>query len=179
MGRNYLILLIAVGLMASFAAQTPSSDSASSATPGVFAEASSEPSPSASQPSAILGQSSNGQELVLDRRGDGHFYADVEINGAPITMLVDTGASGVALSADDARRAGVATSIGMNDVIGEGASGEVRGDIVTLERVRLGGGEQTGVTAAVLGGGSTSLLGQSFLREFDTVSISGDRMHLR
>ena len=59
-------------------------------------------------------------ELVLERRDDGHFYADVEVNGVPISMLVDTGASSVALSADDARRAGIATTIGMNEVSGEG-----------------------------------------------------------
>jgi aspartyl protease family protein len=176
MGRNYLIILIAVGLMAAFAGRLPAPNAAPSLkTDNVEAES----SPEASESTSQFAQSSNGQELVLERRGDGHFYADVEINGAPITMLVDTGASAVALSADDARRAGVATSIGMQDVIGQGASGEVRGDIVTLERIRLGGVEQTGVSAAVLSDGSMSLLGQSFLREFDSVEISGDRMHLR
>ena len=178
MGRIYLIILVAVGLMASFAARTPMPGRTGS---GSAAGASEPPVPSAeaSGSSSMLGHSSSGQELVLERRGDGHFYADVEVNGVPISMLVDTGASGVALSADDARRAGIATSIGMNDVIGEGASGAVRGDIVTIERIRLGGVEQSAVPAAVLGGGSMSLLGQSFLRDFATVEISGDRMHLR
>lgn len=176
MGRNYLIILLAVGLMAAFAGRMPAPDRTPAASASVTgADASSVTTVTNSQ----FAQSGNGQQLVLDRRGDGHFYADVEVNGVPISMLVDTGASGIALSADDARRAGVATSIGMHDVIGEGASGAVHGDIVTIERIRLGGIEQSAVPAAVLKGGSTSLLGQSFLRDFDSVEISGDRMHLR
>ena len=36
--------------------------------------------------------------IALDRDSDGHFYADVRINGNPVHMLIDTGASGIALS---------------------------------------------------------------------------------
>ena len=39
--------------------------------------------------------------VELNREADGHFYADVEINNTPIHILVDTGASGIALSRDD------------------------------------------------------------------------------
>ena len=39
--------------------------------------------------------------VEIQRSSDGHFYADVEINGAPVHALVDTGASGVALSRDE------------------------------------------------------------------------------
>jgi aspartyl protease family protein len=117
--------------------------------------------------------------VVLERQDDGHFYADVDINGTPIEMLVDTGASGVALSRDDARRAGVATSIGMNNPIGEGAGGAIYGDVVTIDRVRLGDTEASAVQAVVIDGGRMSLLGQDFLRQFDKVEIEGDRMILR
>lgn len=119
-----------------------------------------------------------GPGLVLDRRSDGHFYANVEINGSTIEMLVDTGASGVALSENDARRAGIATSIGMRDHVGEGAGGAVYGEIVRLERVRLGEVEVDDVPAVVLKGGNMSLLGQSFLGRFGKVEIAGDRMIL-
>ena len=93
MGNNYLIILIAVGLMVSFAGQlrAPNNATARNAS-GSAADASSRSNPSFSQ-------SSSGNELVLERRDDGHFYADVEVNGVPIAMLVDTGASAVALSA--------------------------------------------------------------------------------
>ena len=80
-----------------------------------------------------------GQDVVeLKREPDGHFYADVEINNMPIRILVDTGASGIALTRDDARRAGLSVPVGMFDVVGEGASGDVKGDYAMLDTVRLG-----------------------------------------
>ena len=178
MGTNYLIILIAVGLMLSFAGRLQAPNSATRATSGVH-NAAVQSMDASNHSSPSFSHSSNGTELVLNRRDDGHFYADVEVNGVPIAMLVDTGASAVALSVEDARRAGIATTIGMHEVIGEGAGGQVHGDIVTIERIRLGGLEQSGVPAAVLKGGSMSLLGQSFLRDFDSVEIRGDQMHLR
>ena len=117
--------------------------------------------------------------IELQRNDDGHFYADVRINGAPIRMLIDTGASGIALSREDAQMAGLATSIGMTDVVGEGASGEVRGQWVHLDRVELGPLSASGLDAAILDGGQPSLLGQSFLRKFGKVQIEDDRMVLR
>ena len=123
--------------------------------------------------------SSEDGSIALERNSDGHFYADVRINGNPIHMLVDTGATGIALSRDDARAAGLATSIGMNDVVGEGADGVVHGEYVKLERVELGPLSASGLDAIVLNSGSQSLLGQSFLSKFANVQIEGDRMILR
>jgi len=117
--------------------------------------------------------------IVLDRHDDGHFYAEVEINGTPIEMLVDTGASGVALSEADAHKTGIATTIGMSDHVGEGAGGAVYGNVVRIDRIRLGDTEAEGVDGVVLRGGDMSLLGQDFLRRFDSVEIKGDRMVLR
>ena len=117
--------------------------------------------------------------VALDRQPDGHFYADVRINGSSVHMLIDTGASGIALSRDDARTAGLATSIGMPDVVGEGADGEVHGEYVKLDRVELGPLSASGLDAVVLNTGQQSLLGQSFLSKFASVQIEGDRMVLR
>ena len=115
----------------------------------------------------------------IQRESNGHFYADVRINGVTINALVDTGASGIALSRDDARKAGVATSIGMPNVIGQGADGEVYGEIVTLDTVSLGGQTAEGMRAMVLNSGEQTLLGQAFLDKFDSVVIRGDTMVLR
>lgn len=129
---------------------------------------------SSSEPSSA---SSNAIELT--RESDGHFYANVDINGTPIRALVDTGASGIALSRDDARRAGVGISIGMPEVVGEGASGDVRGERVTLDRVTLGSETAENMGAIVLDTGNLTLLGQSFLSHFESVEIQGDKMILR
>ena len=123
--------------------------------------------------------SSEDGSIALDRAADGHFYAEVRINGNPVHMLIDTGASAIALSRGDAQAAGHATSIGMNDVVGEGVDGAVRGEYVKLDRVELGPLAASGLDAIVLNSGQQSLLGQSFLSKFASVQIEGDRMVLR
>jgi aspartyl protease family protein len=45
-------------------------------------------------------------EVVLRRANDGHFYADMSINGTDMRLMADTGASVVVLSVEDAENAG-------------------------------------------------------------------------
>ena len=117
--------------------------------------------------------------VELNREPDGHFYADVQVNGATLHMMVDTGATQIALSREDARSAGIATSIGMPEVVGRGADGDVHGEVTKLERVSLGEKTVEGLPAVVLNSGEQSLLGQSFLSRFDRVAIEGDKMVLQ
>ena len=117
--------------------------------------------------------------IVLKREPNGHFYADAQVNNMTIRFVVDTGATGIALTRDDARRAGLAVSAGMFEVVAEGASGDVKGEWVTLDSVKLGQQEAKQVPAVILDGGQQSLLGQSFLQQFSSVEIKGDRMLLR
>jgi aspartyl protease family protein len=120
-----------------------------------------------------------GKQIVLTAQSGGHFHANGAINGQSVRFMVDTGATGIALTRDDARRAGLAVSAGMFDVVAEGASGEVKGEWVTLDSVKLGREEAMQVPAVILDGGQQSLLGQSFLQQFSSVEIKGDRMLLR
>ena len=122
---------------------------------------------------------SNDGALEIQRSDNGHFYADVDVNGTKVHMLIDTGATGIALSREDARSAGIATSIGMNDVVGEGADGSVHGEVVTVDRMSLGTARAEAVPAIVLNSGGQSLLGQTFLARFASVEIHGDTMTLR
>ena len=138
----------------------------------------SESSASDSRPASRNAEASPG-EIALTREYNGHFYANAEINGLPIRVLVDTGASGIALSRSDAQRAGLAVSAGMYNVIGQGANGDVHGEYVKLDKVSLGSKTAEDVSAVVLDEGDQSLLGQSFLSKFETVEIRGDTMFLR
>ena len=138
------------------------------------------------RPEASPAGNSGGQQvdeldrsIELTRDSSGYFYADVRINGAPIHMLVDTGATDIALSRDDAHMAGIPISIGMNDVIGRGADGAIKGETVTLDHVSLGDKQVDRLPAIVLNSGNQSLLGQSFLNKFASVTIQGDKMVLR
>ncbi len=119
------------------------------------------------------------EDVVLQRQSDGHFYADVRIDGRSYHMLVDTGASVVALSANDAAAMGIQWFEDEVSPVAQGAGGPVNGISTTIDRMSLGGHEANGVRAIVITEGSgISLLGQSFLSTIGRVEISGDRMIL-
>lgn len=115
----------------------------------------------------------------LERAANGHFYVFAKVNGELVHFLVDTGASTVALTLDDARRVGIDADPAGFEVIGEGASGPVRGKLVTLDSVDIEGKSVRNVRAAVLEGSNLSLLGQSYLERMGTVEIRGAYMVLR
>ena len=118
-------------------------------------------------------------ETRLERMPNGHFYANAAVNGQPVRVVVDTGATTVALTVADAQRIGVPFSPNEFTVIGSGASGPVRGQDVTLDSVTVDGKEVHGVRAAVLEGLDVSLLGQTYLSRITAVQMSGDTMTLR
>lgn len=116
---------------------------------------------------------------TLTRRDDGHFYAQVSVGGRDTEMLVDTGASVVALTGADARTLGVDWRDDDVMPVARGASGTVYGVPVRLDRVRLGDVEVSGVEAIVVPAGlPISLLGQSFLGRVGRVEIADDKMVL-
>ena len=179
--RTYVFIVVLLGVGAAMFGRAPHASApvqANGTTIAAHTEDTAESAPAASRASA---QSINelDQSIELTRAPNGYFYADVQINGAPVHAVVDTGATVIALSRDDARAAGIATSIGMNDVVGQGADGAVKGEEVVLDRVALGQKTAEGVPAIILSSGGQSLLGQSFLTRFATVKIEGDRMVLR
>jgi aspartyl protease family protein len=137
--------------------------------------------PKAAPPAALAAVATADQprETVLEREDNGHFFTVADVNGEPIKFVVDTGATTVALTQDDARRAGVKFDPGSFDVVGSGASGAVRGAEVMLDDVVLDGKRVSGIHALVLDGLTISLLGQNYLRHLDSVSISGDKMTLK
>ena len=120
-----------------------------------------------------------GPWTTLQRQDNGHFFARAQVNGQGVDFMVDTGATAVALTEDDARRLGISLDPSAYVVVGSGASGAVYGQFVTLDSVSLDGKTVSNVSGAVLKGSEVSLLGQSFLRQVGTVEIRGDRMILR
>jgi aspartyl protease family protein len=115
----------------------------------------------------------------LEREGNGHFYVHGEVNGQLARFVVDTGASMVALTMEDAERIGVPFDEQNFEIIGTGASGPVRGQMVKLDRVVVEGRELRDVSGAVLDGLEISLLGQSVLTRIGTLEMNGDYMILR
>ena len=118
-------------------------------------------------------------EVVISRSGDLHYYADAKVNGRPVHFMVDTGSSETALTEADAESAGIAVDPGKYEVIGEGASGIVRGQYVQLQSLDLGGLSAKDVKAVVVPGASVSLLGQNFLDKVDEIVIRRGEMRLK
>jgi aspartyl protease family protein len=117
--------------------------------------------------------------VVLTRRGDGHFHARAEVNGRPVEFLVDTGATALVLSRQDARRVGIDDAGLIFSVPSRTANGVVRSAPVTLDSLRLGPFEDRAVAAMVNGGDlGVSLMGMSYLDRFARVTVEGDRMRL-
>jgi len=119
------------------------------------------------------------RETVLEREGNGHFYVHAKVNGELVRFMIDTGATGVALTAEDAKRAGIAFHPSEFEYVGEGAAGPVRGKLVTIGEIDVDGKKVENVSGAVLAGSDLSLLGQSYLSRMGEVQMRGDYMVLR
>ena len=113
----------------------------------------------------------------ITRSFDGHFYVTAQVNGVPIRFMIDTGASMVALSAEDADRARVP----MDGQVGiaRGAGGDVELTQTRIDSITVGGLTARAVRGAVIDQLDHSLLGQTFLSQLQSVEISGDTMTLR
>ena len=113
--------------------------------------------------------------LAADTRG--HFVTEAAVNGIPVRMVVDTGASSVVLSGDDASRLGLDWRKGTRRVM-QTANGATPGYGVVLDRVRVGGIELQAVDGVVVEQGlGIGLLGMSFLNRVE-MQRDGDRMTL-
>ena len=116
-------------------------------------------------------------DLTLNRQADGHFYANAMVDGASLRMMVDTGASVIALTGSDASAAGLYWDDSEVRPIGRGASGTVYGVPARLSEVEIGGIARRNVSAIIIPEGlDVSLLGQSYLSKVGDVNISGDKM---
>lgn len=110
---------------------------------------------------------SGNAQVVLQADGQGHFITQGQINGGAIRMLVDTGATAIALPAREAQRLGIdyrKREMGRSNT----ANGPVAVYRVKLDSVRVGDIELKQVDATVQEAGLPfALLGMSFLNRMD------------
>ncbi|WP_426125601.1 TIGR02281 family clan AA aspartic protease [Pararhizobium sp. PWRC1-1] len=121
------------------------------------------------------------QEVVLHKVLNGHFETPVTVNGATVQMLVDTGASRVALSFEDAELLGLnPTGLAFTQTVST-ANGEARAASVTLAEVSIGPIVRQNIKAMVTEEGKLdqSLLGMSFLSTLDFLQMQTDELRLR
>ncbi len=125
--------------------------------------------PSASTVSGVRGVE------YINADQNGHYSANIEVNGTMIRTLVDTGATTVAFGAADAERAGIRPARSEYKFKTQTANGEVAIARVVVRSMRLGSIELQNIEAAVLPEGALdgTLLGMSFLKQLQVQSENG------
>ena len=107
------------------------------------------------------------QSVSLTADARGHFSAGGSINGYPMTFLVDTGATSIAINADEAKRMGLNYKVGQAVGVGT-AAGVVPAWRVTFNTVKVGSIVANQVEGLVMESGlSVPLLGMSFLNRME------------
>lgn len=121
-----------------------------------------------------------GSVAQVVKGADGHFWAEARIDGRAVRVMIDTGATVVALTLDDARRLGVTPNEADFTATVKTASGPVPAAPVRLKTVAVGGAEVRGVEALVLHDGLPhSLLGMSYLGRLSAFEATPTGLTLR
>lgn len=119
--------------------------------------------------------------VALPAGAYGHFQTEAEINGRTIGVMVDTGASLVALTYDDARRAGIYVNPADFTGIAQTANGTARVAPVTISRIEIGDITVRNVAGVVSERGKSdrTLLGMSFLGRLSRVEMRSGTLVLQ
>lgn len=167
--RNIAIWLVIIfALMAAYSLRYELQDFASRVSAGIIPG------------SPVTRYSENGKAVSLERSANGHFQSRAFVNDTPVTMTVDTGASTVVLSYDDA----IAAKINVGNLSFtfrvSTANGDTYAAPIMIDSLKIGDIERDNVHALVSRAGdlSGSLLGMSFLNRLSGYSVRGDRLIL-
>ncbi|WP_417415239.1 TIGR02281 family clan AA aspartic protease [Hoeflea sp.] len=123
----------------------------------------------------------NGQAVLIRKSLNGHFQAAGEVNGQPVDFLIDTGATSIALSHDDALHIGFTDAELSYTLIINTANGQARAAPVRLDTVTVGSVVRHGLRAMVAEPGrlDQSLLGMNFISSLTAFEMRRDEVILR
>lgn len=131
---------------------------------------------------AVMVTTQNGeQEVILNKSMNGHFETNAQINGQPVYMMVDTGASSIVLTAEDASAARINVATLDYTVTVTTANGLALVAPVRLSEVAIGPIVRRNVSALVAQEGQLdqSLLGMTFLSTLGSLQMQTDELRLR
>ncbi|MFD1197438.1 TIGR02281 family clan AA aspartic protease [Brucella gallinifaecis] len=129
--------------------------------------------------SPLSGRAADGSLTVtLAKSANGHFEVNGRVNGARVHFMVDTGASSVVLSKEDAERAGIDTSMLAYNVPINTANGRATAASINISTLQIGDIERHNIRAMVTQEGlmTGSLLGMNFLQTLGGFSVRGDQL---
>lgn len=133
--------------------------------------------PNLSRITASLGldrQQVVGGEVRIPMSRDGHFWAEVEIEGVKRRMLVDSGATVTALSTATAAATGIEADATLVPLLMKTANGTVRADAATVDWLQIGAIEAQKLKVVISPGlGDIDVLGMNFLSELQSWRVEG------
>ncbi len=119
------------------------------------------------------------KQIVINIAQDGHFYVDVKINSTPVKFMIDTGASAITLSKEDALRVGIDLQNLTFNQSYQTANGISYGAATKLSVLEIGNVRFININASVNNAAmGVSLLGMNFLRQFQKYEFYRDRLVL-
>jgi aspartyl protease family protein len=130
----------------------------------------------------VVTEQGNGQQAVrIRRQPNGHYVARANVNGAVMTLLVDTGASTVVLKASDARAAGINVDRLSYSIPVRTANGLAYAASTQISKIAVGSIEMHNMDVLVAKPGvlNESLLGMNFLTRLRSYEFTGDFLTLR
>lgn len=118
-------------------------------------------------------------QIIIRAAEDGHFYVNAKINESVIRFMIDTGASDIAISLNDAERIGIKTKNLIFNKRYQTANGVAFGAGINLEELEIAGARFINLPASINGGNmGASLLGMSFLKQLKKYEVYQDKLVL-
>ena len=122
-------------------------------------------------------QEVQGGELRIAMAGDGHFYADGEINGRAVRFLIDSGATVTTIGPETARQAGVQPT-GERTIV-DTANGMATVDRGRAELLKIGPIQRQDFGLFIAREDATNVIGMNFLSTLSRWSVEGRTLVLR
>lgn len=131
-------------------------------------------------PTPVEEEPASGPPSSIAKASDGHYWAEADVNGRAVHFLVDTGATTVALTTDDARRLGFAPADLDYRYEVSTANGKARAAKIELASISVAGARVNDVEALVIEQGlSSSLLGMTYLGRLSRFEATRNALILR
>lgn len=120
-----------------------------------------------------------GGETRIPLARDGHFWLRAQVNGEPVSFMVDTGATLTAVSSQVAERVGLEPRPGGVPVRLNTANGTISADIATIDELRFGNIAARGLDTVIAPGlGETSVVGMNLLSRLQSWRVEDNTLIL-
>lgn len=129
-------------------------------------------------PKELANQAYNLHTIQIPMQRDGHYWLDANINGNDVHLVVDTGASYVTFSYDDAMKLGFPLFENDFNVPVNTAGGRTTMAVIELDVINVDAIELYNVKAFVARKGmlNVSLLGMNFLNRMERFEFSNQKL---